>query len=235
MLEGRGTGARGGEIAAKVHRAQLEALGRKARARTAVSSNRFACRVKGRSEDDVDDLGASGSETFKFATTSLRSQARKQSQLTSTPICIRWLRHQRAGAEVERLQRRDRDYRGKILVMLVNDPPAQPQSRISSAAERSLTTDAGLTNMKKLRVAAQSGVILLHTDQSAGYPWGVVRTSNGSWRFDIAAKRTIRHRFYSFVRGYRRRRASLMKLAGQDLDALRARPRREIFNQSNSG
>ena len=72
------------------------------------------------------------------------------------------------------------DYRGKILVMLVNDPPA-------TAAEPNLFGAKALTYYGrwtyKYEEAARrgaAGAILLHTDQSAGYPWGVVRTSNGS-------------------------------------------------------
>src|SRR5205085_9573183 len=80
----------------------------------------------------------------------------------------------------------DIDYRGKILVMLVNDPPA-------TAAEPNLFGGKALTYYGrwtyKYEEAARrgaAGAILLHTDESAGYPWSVVRTSNGSWRFDIA-------------------------------------------------
>src|SRR6476469_3016309 len=82
--------------------------------------------------------------------------------------------------------------------------------------------------MKKPRGVA--GVILLHTDESAGYPWGVVRTSNGSWRFDIA--RTANDttpflQFHSWVTDASARR--IMKLAGQDLDALRAAAAKRDF------
>jgi hypothetical protein len=70
--------------------------------------------------------------------------------------------------------------------MLVNDPPA-------TTAEPNLFGARALTYYGrwtyKYEEAARrgaAGVILLHTDQSAGYPWSVVRTSNGSWRFDIA-------------------------------------------------
>src|SRR6266404_3514226 len=81
---------------------------------------------------------------------------------------------------------KDTDVRGKILLVLVNDPPATP-------AEPNLFGGKTLTYYGrwtyKFEEAARrgaEGVILLHTDESAGYPWSVVRTSNGSWRFDIA-------------------------------------------------
>jgi Zn-dependent M28 family amino/carboxypeptidase len=77
-------------------------------------------------------------------------------------------------------------YKGKVLMILVNDPPA-------TAAEPDLFTGKALTYngrwMYKYEEAARhgaAGVILVHTDSSAGYGWNVVRTSNGSWRYDVA-------------------------------------------------
>lgn len=76
-------------------------------------------------------------------------------------------------------------YRGKILVMLVNDPPA-------TASEPNLFGGKSLTYYGrwtyKYEQAARmgaAGVILIHTNDSAGYGWNVVRTSNGNWRFDV--------------------------------------------------
>jgi len=116
------------------------------------------------------------------------------------------------------------DYRGKILVMLVNDPPA-------TTAEPDLFGGKTLTYYGrwtyKYEEAARRGAvgaILLHTDQSAGYPWSVVRTSNGSWRFDIARNagdETPFLKIRSWVTDDAARR--IMKLAGQDLDNLRAK------------
>ncbi|MEJ7617308.1 MAG: M28 family peptidase [Pyrinomonadaceae bacterium] len=66
-------------------------------------------------------------------------------------------------------------------------------------------------------------MILLHTDESAGYPWGVVRTSNGSWRFDIA--RTDGDQTpYLQMRAWMTDASakSLVSLAGANLDDLRA-------------
>ncbi len=78
------------------------------------------------------------------------------------------------------------DYRGKVLVMMVNDPPP-------TANEPNRFGGKGLTYYGrwtyKYEQAARmgaAGVILIHTDESAGYGWNVVRTSNGNWRYDIA-------------------------------------------------
>lgn len=78
-------------------------------------------------------------------------------------------------------------YKGKILLMLVNDPPA-------TEAEPNLFGGKALTYYGrwtyKYEEAARKGakgVILIHTDESAGYPWQVVETSfGGTKRYDIA-------------------------------------------------
>ena len=120
--------------------------------------------------------------------------------------------------------------------MLVNDPPP-------TTAEPNLFGGKALTYYGrwtyKYEEAARRGAvgaILLHTDQSAGYPWGVVRTSNGSWRFDIARTQgdtTPFLQFRSWVTDDAARR--LMKLAGQDLDALRTKAATRDFQPVKLG
>ena len=77
-------------------------------------------------------------------------------------------------------------YKGKVLMILVNDPPA-------TAAEPDLFTGKALTYngrwMYKYEEAARrgaAGVLLVHTTESAGYGWNVIETSNGGTRYDIA-------------------------------------------------
>lgn len=77
-------------------------------------------------------------------------------------------------------------YKGKILMILVNDPPA-------TAEEPNLFGGKALTYYGrwtyKYEEAARrgaAGVILVHTNESAGYGWNVVRTSNGNWRYEVA-------------------------------------------------
>src|SRR5689334_24630774 len=68
MLEGRGTGARGGEIAAKYIAAQLEALGAKgAGANGSFFQPVSLVGVKADPNTVLTLTGANGSETFKFA------------------------------------------------------------------------------------------------------------------------------------------------------------------------
>src|ERR1041385_8168705 len=238
LLEGRGTGARGGEIAAKYIAAQLEALGAKgAGANGSFFQPVSLVGVKADPNTTLTVSGASGTETFKFADDFVAfTGAQTESVDVDADLVFvgygidapeqRWNDYKGDAA----------DYRGKILVMLVNDPPA-------TAAEPNLFGGKALTYYGrwtyKYEEAARRGAvgaILLHTDDSAGYPWSVVRTSNGSWRFDIARTQndtTPFLQFRSWVTDDAARR--MMKLAGQDLDALRAKAATREFQPINLG
>lgn len=80
--------------------------------------------------------------------------------------------------------RRD-DYEGKILVMLVNDPP--PTRKDPDRFGGKALTYYGRWTYKYEEAARRgaAGVILVHTDESAGYGWNVVETSNGGWRYKV--------------------------------------------------
>ncbi|MCO6509391.1 MAG: M28 family peptidase [Aridibacter famidurans] len=78
------------------------------------------------------------------------------------------------------------DYEGKILVMLVNDPP--PTRRDPERFGGKALTYYGRWTYKYEEAARRgaAGVILIHTDESAGYGWNVVETSmGGGWRFEV--------------------------------------------------
>ena len=90
-------------------------------------------------------------------------------------------------------------YKDKILVMLVNDPPAT-EKEPNLFGGKALTYYGRWTY--KYEEAARKGakgVILIHTDSSAGYGWNVVETSfGGTERFDIARKDDDKTPFLQF-------------------------------------
>jgi Zn-dependent M28 family amino/carboxypeptidase len=238
LLEGRGTGARGGEIAAKYIAAQLEAVGAKGAGENGSFFQPVSLvGVKADPGTVLTISGASGSESFKFADDFVAFTG-AQTEAVDVDADLVFVGYGINAPEQKwnDYKGADTDYRGKILVMLVNDPPA-------TSAEPNLFGGKALTYYGrwtyKYEEAARRGavgVILLHTDQSAGYPWGVVRTSNGSWRFDIArttGDTTPFLQFRSWVTDDAARR--LMKLAGQDLDALRAKAATRDFNPVKLG
>jgi Zn-dependent M28 family amino/carboxypeptidase len=237
LLEGRGTGSRGGELAAKYIAAQLEALG----AKGAGEGGSFFQPVSlvGVKADPATTLtvsGASGSESFKFADDFVAFTGAQTEQVDVDADLVFVGYGINAPEQKWNDYKGNDDYRGKILVMLVNDPPATPDEP-NLFGGKALTYYGRWTY--KYEEAARrgaAGAILLHTDESAGYPWGVVRTSNGSWRFDIA--RTANDttpflQFRSWVTDASAQR--IMKLAGQDLAALRAAAAKRDFQPVKLG
>ena len=226
LLEGRGTGARGGEIAANYIAAQMEALGLKgAGANGSFFQPVSLVGVKADPNTKLTVSGRNGKEAFKFADeyVAFTGSQTEEVDVDSEMVFVGY------GIDAPELRWNDYkgvpdDYRGKILVMLVNDPPATTEEPNLFGA-KALTYYGRWTY--KYEEAARRGaaaVILLHTDQSAGYPWSVVRTSNGSWRFDIARNPGDNSPFLkirSWVTDDAARR--IMKLAGPDLDNLRAK------------
>lgn len=112
------------------------------------------------------------------------------------------------------------DLKGKVLVMMVNDP--QP-----TAAEPKRFNGAGLTYYGrwtyKLEEAARqgaAGVLLIHTDASASYGWSVVQNSwANAERFQLA-EGTLGSGFEGWLTDASARK--LFAAGGQDLDKLRA-------------
>jgi Zn-dependent M28 family amino/carboxypeptidase len=128
------------------------------------------------------------------------------------------------------------DFRGKVLMILVNDPPA-------TAAEPNLFGGRALTYngrwTYKYEEAARrgaAGVILVHTTESAGYGWNVVRSSNGNWRYEIARGPADRTPFLQFRAWATDEAASkIIKGSGFDLDDLRKKAQRRDFRPVKTG
>src|SRR5881227_3481749 len=223
-LEGRGTGARGGELAALYVAQQFEAMGLKgAGAKGSFWQPVSLVGVKPDPKTELRINGAKGSEAFKFADDYVAFTG-AQTDRVNVKADLVFVGY---GIDAPEQKWNDyklpaEDYRGKILVMLVNDPPATKAEPNLFGGRR--LTYYGRWTYKYEEAARRGavGVILLHTNESAGYPWSVVRTSNGSWRFDIA--RTASDKTpYLQVRSWMTDEAAhqVMRLAGLNLDDLR--------------
>jgi Zn-dependent M28 family amino/carboxypeptidase len=112
------------------------------------------------------------------------------------------------------------DVRGKVLMMMVNDPPAT-SSEPTLFGGKALTYYGRWTY--KYEEAARrgaAGVILIHTNDSAGYGWNVVRNSWSGARFGLAPEaNTPSLKMKSWVTEETARK--IARLGGKDLDQLR--------------
>src|SRR5882762_4820354 len=225
-LEGRGTGARGGELAALYLASQLEALGLKgAGANSSFFQPVSLVGVKADPNIKLTISSSKGKESFKFAdeyvafTGAQTDDVRVDADMVFVGYGIdapeqKWNDYKGAPA----------DYKNKILVMLVNDPPATKEEPDLFGGRRLTYYGRWTYKYEEGARRGAAGVILIHTDESAGYPWSVVRTSNGSWRFDIAREADDPAPFLG-IRSWITNDAAqrMMRLAGQDLDELRKR------------
>src|ERR1041384_3412165 len=223
-LEGRGTGARGGELAALYAAQQFEAMGLKgAGAKGSFWQPVSLVGVKADPKTELRINGAKGSEAFKFADDFVAFTGAQTEHVDANTELV----FVGYGIDAPEQQWNDyklpaEDYRGKILVMLVNDPPATAQEPDLFGGRR--LTYYGRWTYKYEEAARRGavGAILLHTSESAGYPWSVVRTSNGSWRFDIARTASDKTPFLK-IRSWITDDAAhrMFSLAGLNLDELR--------------
>ena len=223
-LEGRGTGARGGELAALYIAEQFEALGLKgAGPKGSFWQQVSLVGVKADPKTELRIKGAEKAEAFKFAEdfVAFTGAQTEHVSLNSDLVFVGY------GIEAPEQKWNDykgpaEDYRGKILVMLVNDPPATTEEPDLFGGRRLTYYGRWTYKYEEAARRGAAGVILLHTNESAGYPWSVVRTSNGSWRFDIARGNND-HTPFLKMRAWMTDSAAhrMFGLSGMNLDELR--------------
>jgi len=107
------------------------------------------------------------------------------------------------------------DLKGKVLLMLNDDPDWEADL---FGGERKLSY--GRWDYKYASAARQgaAGAIIIHTTESAGYPWGVVRASNIGEQFELKAGDEPRTLFNGWL-GWDGSKA-LAALGGHDLEVL---------------
>jgi Zn-dependent M28 family amino/carboxypeptidase len=224
LLEGRGPGTRGGELAAKYIAAQLESYGIKGAGKNGSFFQPVSLVAVKASPDTILNVSGNGkNENFKFAEEFVAFTGAQKDDVSLDADLV----YVGYGIDAPEQKWNDYkgnagDYRGKILVMMVNDPPA-------TTAEPNLFGGKALTYYGrwtyKFEQAARmgaAGVILIHTNESAGYPWQVVRTSNGSWRYDIARESGDKTPFLQMRSWMTNDTAKkVFSMAGKDLDKLK--------------
>ena len=217
-FEGRGPGTAGGKRAVQYIADELKAAGVKPGNGKSYFQNVKMVGVKADPNTKLNVSGPTGTHAFNFgdefvATTS----AQKDSVSLDSEIVF--VGH---GVDAPIYNWNDYsgpadDYRGKVMLIMVNDPPA-------TAAEPNLFGGRALTYYGrwtyKYEEAARhgaAGVILIHTTESAGYGWNVVRTSNGNWRYEIARTTTDKTPFLN-VKSWMTYDAAKKMLAGGNLN-----------------
>ncbi|HET6230591.1 MAG TPA: M28 family peptidase [Longimicrobiaceae bacterium] len=109
------------------------------------------------------------------------------------------------------------DVRGKVLLMRVNDPGTEATPGFFGG--KALTYYGRWTyKYEEASRRGAAGAILIHTDDSAGYGWNVVRTSNTGVQYDLAGEPELPLDVRGWISSPMLRR--VLTAAGLDLDDL---------------
>ena len=236
-FEGRGPGTDGGKRAAQYIADQLKSSGVKPANKDSYFQNVKLVGVKASKDTKLTVSGKSGPATYNFADDFVATTGAQTANVDvdaeivfvgygiDSPL-YKWNDY-KGSAD---------DYKGKVLMILVNDPPAT-QSEPELFGGKGLTYYGRWTY--KFEEAARhgaAGVILVHTNESAGYGWNVVRTSNGNWRYEIARTPEDQTPFLQVKSWATKETASkIIRTAGHDLDKLRISAASRNFRPFKTG
>lgn len=230
-FEGRAPGSRGGELAAKFIAMQLEKLGIKPGNNGSYFQPVSLVAVKADPNTKLNIFNGSNLSSYDFGDefVAFTGAQTENINLNAEMVFVGY------GIDAPEQKWNDYkgdkdDYRGKVLVMMVNDPPATDKEP-NLFGGKALTYYGRWTY--KFEQAARmgaAGVILIHTTESAGYGWQVVRNSNGNWRYDVA--RTLDDRTpYLQMKSWMTNETAqkVFSQAGMNLDDLREKAKSRDF------
>jgi Zn-dependent M28 family amino/carboxypeptidase len=226
LLEGRGTGQRGGDLTVKYLETQLQSFGLRP-----VAEGTFLQKIR---LLGVQTLKARTHLAFKGAkgdlvpvldtdTVVIGGLPRMETPLDAPLVFVGY------GIEAPEEHWNDfkgADVKGKLLVMLVNEPKP-------TAAEPALFWGTSLSyygrwtyKFQQARRHGAAGVLLIHSDEGASYGWSVVRNSWAGERFQPAPEGDGNPIQGWISGGFT---TKLFLAAGMDLAALRAAAERREF------
>ncbi|HJV21812.1 MAG TPA: M28 family peptidase [Holophagaceae bacterium] len=225
-FEGRGTGQRGGEMAMAYLESQAKALGLKpghgTGFRQEVRISGIALKVA-ESALTLGGLKPAYSEDIVYGTGTSRAEVAVDAPLVFVGYGI-------TAPEEGWDDFKGLDCRGKVLVMMVNDP--QPTAEEPNRfAGRSLTYYGRWTyKLEEAERRGAAGVLMIHTTPSASYDWSVVQSSWTHERFQLAHEGNPLQGW--MTDGFAHK---VFAAAGKDLDALRAAAERKDFRPVDLG
>jgi len=218
LLEGRGTGQRGGDLTVAYLEAQCKALGLKPTG----AGFRQAVRIAGmKAKAEASSLAfqtPAGPQALVFGEDMVMGAGLPQTRVqVDAPLVF-------AGYGITAPEERWDDFqgmdvKGKVLVLMVNDPQPTAGEPVRFGG-RSLTYYGRWTyKFEEAKRRGAAGVLLIHTDASASYGWSVVKNGWSHERFMLASGEGLSPLQGWITDGAARK---LFAACGEDLDKLRA-------------
>lgn len=225
LLEGRGPGSRGDELARAYIAAQFESLGLKPVLPNGAWNQPVPLvGVTAHVPATMQFQNAGQSLELKRHDDYVFAAGKPQDQVTVKDAEIVFVGYGIQAPEYQWDDFKGMDLRGKVLLMMNNDPADDPK-----LFEGKRRLYYGRWDYKYASAARQgaAGAIIIHTTASAGYPFQVVQTSWSGEEFELAESAGPR----VDMRGWLTDDASkkLVSLAGKDLDQLRAAAEKRDF------
>jgi Zn-dependent M28 family amino/carboxypeptidase len=223
LLEGRGTGQRGGELAVRYLETQAAVVGLKQlpgggyRQAVKIEGSKLLAGSSVHFTTKGKTIAAEAGKDIVFGTTNGKSEVTLDAPLVFVGYGVR--------APEERWDDyKGIDMKGKILVMMVNDP--QPTAEEPNRFDGAAYTYYGRWLYKYEEAARQgaAGVLLIHTVPSSSYPWSVPANGFSHERFHLAGGGNPMEGWITEDMA-----RTLFAAGGQDLDQLRARAETREF------
>ena len=218
LLEGRAPSTRGGTLAAEYLAAQLAALGVEPGGDKGTYFQDVPI-VESVVEPSFTLQASAGGPAFKYLTDVVAFSGFQQASVPFSGDIV-FVGHGIVAPEFNWNDYAGADMKGKVALVMVNDPPApadEPQLFGGSAL-----TYYGRWTYKFEEAARQgaAGAILIHTTESATYPWQVVQSSWSGTQYSLPAppgQPALALKAWITEEGAR----ALAKAGAKDLDALR--------------
>ncbi len=217
LLEGRGPGSRGDELTQLYLETQFRAQGLEPAAPNGTYRQPVPLvGVQTESPDSITVEGKSGSLQLKNYDEVILTAGKPEEATSVEDAEIVFVGYGIVAPEYQWNDYKGVDLRGKILLMMNNDPSDDPE-----LFEGRRRLYYGRWDYKYASAAAQgaAGAIIIHTTPSAGYPFQVVQTSWTGEEFELREATDPRMEFRSWVTEDAAKK--LVDLGGFDLDALR--------------
>jgi Zn-dependent M28 family amino/carboxypeptidase len=218
-LEGRAPGSRGSELAMKYIAADLEAQGLVPGAEDGKSWLQKVplVAINATVPPSVQVSTPKGPLTLKVPDDLVVMSGVQQKSVSLPPSDVIFVGYGIVAPEFGWDDYKDVDVRGKVVVVMNNDPEKDPA--LFGGKTRLWY---GRWDYKYLQAAKKgaAGVLILHTIPSAGYPWQVVVTSHAREKFELPAgsePRVLAKMWLTEDAGKK-----LAQMGGEDLDQLRA-------------